>query len=128
LWVSVTENLNYCSSNTESHTFRFEGNILRGFVTGRLTDGQAGIIHVVFIFTCLPRWSRGLRLKSAASRLLGLRVRIPPGAWMSIFCEFVCFQVDVSATNRSLVQRSPLGCGVSVCNLETSNVRWPRHK
>jgi hypothetical protein len=25
---------------------------------------------------------------SAAARLLGLRVRIPPGAWMPVFCEF----------------------------------------
>ena len=24
---------------------------------------------------------------SAAARLLGLRVRIPPGAWISIWCE-----------------------------------------
>ena len=30
---------------------------------------------------------RGLRLMRAASRLLGLRVRIPPGAWMSASCE-----------------------------------------
>jgi hypothetical protein len=33
------------------------------------------------------RWSRGLRLGSAASRLLGLRVRIPPPTWMSLSCE-----------------------------------------
>ena len=34
--------------------------------------------------------------------------KIPPGAWMSATCEcFVCCQVDVSATDRSLVQRSP---------------------
>ena len=32
-------------------------------------------------------WSRCLRLKSAAARLLGLRVRIPPGARMSVSCE-----------------------------------------
>jgi len=31
------------------------------------------------------RWPRGLRRGSAADRLLGLWVRIPPGAWM-----FVC--------------------------------------
>jgi hypothetical protein len=27
----------------------------------------------------------------------------------------VCCQVEVSATGRSLVQRSPTGCGVSLC-------------
>jgi hypothetical protein len=30
---------------------------------------------------------RGLRRGSAAARLLGLRVRILPGAWMSVSCE-----------------------------------------
>jgi hypothetical protein len=30
------------------------------------------------------RWARGLRRGSAAARLLRLRVRIPPGAWMSV--------------------------------------------
>ena len=29
--------------------------------------------------------------------------------------EVVCCQVEVSATNRSLVQRSPTDCGVSLC-------------
>ena len=30
----------------------------------------------------------------------------------------VCCQVEVSATGRSLVQRSPTDCGVSECDLE----------
>jgi len=30
---------------------------------------------------------RGLRLKSAVARLLGLWVRIPPGAWMFVSCD-----------------------------------------
>ena len=29
---------------------------------------------------------RGLRRGSTAARLLGLWVRIPPGAWMSVLC------------------------------------------
>ena len=38
--------------------------------------------------SCEPtRWARGLRRESAAARLLGLRVRIPPTVWMSICCE-----------------------------------------
>jgi hypothetical protein len=32
-------------------------------------------------------WLRGLSSGSAAARFLGLRVRIPPGAWMSVSCE-----------------------------------------
>jgi hypothetical protein len=34
-----------------------------------------------------PQWPLGLRGESAAARFLGLRVRIPPRAWMSFSCE-----------------------------------------
>ena len=39
----------------------------------------------------------------------------------------VCCHVEVSATCRSLVQRSPTDCGVSECNREASIMRrpWP---
>ena len=33
-------------------------------------------------------WPRGLERGSEASRLLGLRVRIPPEAWMLVSCEW----------------------------------------
>ena len=33
------------------------------------------------------QWPRSLRRGSAAARLLGLWVRMPPGAWMFVFCE-----------------------------------------
>jgi hypothetical protein len=33
------------------------------------------------------QWQRGLRRGSTAARLLGLQVRIPPGAWLSVSCE-----------------------------------------
>ena len=39
------------------------------------------------IRTGRSRWPRGIRRGSTATRLLGLRVRIPPGAWMSVCCE-----------------------------------------
>jgi len=35
------------------------------------------------------RWVSGLRRRSAAVPLLGLRVRIPPVAWISVSC--VCY-------------------------------------
>ena len=43
-------------------------------------------------------------------------------------CLFVvvCFHVDVSATGRSLVQRSLNECVVSECGHETSIIRRPR--
>ena len=39
-----------------------------------------------FVLTnlCRSHWPRGLRRGSAAAHLLGLWVRIPPGAWMSV--------------------------------------------
>ena len=36
---------------------------------------------------CRSQWPRGLRRVSAVIRLLGLRFRIPPGAWISFSCE-----------------------------------------
>jgi hypothetical protein len=60
------------------------------------------------------QWPRGLRRGSTAVRLLGLWVRIPPGAWMSVSCGVVCCQVEVSASGWSLVQRSPTGWCVCV--------------
>jgi hypothetical protein len=39
-------------------------------------------VHV----THQSQWPRGLRRGSVAVRLLGLRVRIPPGAWMFVSC------------------------------------------
>jgi hypothetical protein len=37
--------------------------------------------------SCRSEWPRSLKRGSAAARLLGLWVRIPPGAWMSVCCE-----------------------------------------
>ena len=69
--------------------------------------------YQAYIHICQSQWPSGLRRGSADDRLLGLRVRIPPGTWTSVCCECcVCCQVEVSATGWSLVQRSPTDCGV----------------
>jgi hypothetical protein len=62
------------------------------------------------------RWPRGLRRWCAATPLLGLRISTAPGTWIYVYCECrdVCCQVEVSATGRSLAQRSPTDC-VCVC-------------
>ena len=39
-------------------------------------------------WNCRSQWPRGLERGSAATRLLGLWVRIPPGAWMFVSCEW----------------------------------------
>jgi hypothetical protein len=66
---------------------------------------------VINTLLCQSQWPRGLRCRSAATRLLSLWARIPPRAWIFVCCE--CCQVEVSATSWSLVQRSPTVCGVS---------------
>ena len=73
------------------------------------------------------QWPRGLRHGSAASRLLGLRVRILPGYGCLSRVSVMCWQVVVSATGRSLVQRSPTNHCVSEGDREASIIRrpWP---
>jgi hypothetical protein len=43
-----------------------------------------------YVDCCRYKWPRGLRRGSAAARLLGLRVRISPGAWVSVSFD-CCF-------------------------------------
>jgi hypothetical protein len=47
---------------------------------------------------CRSQLLRSVRRGSAAVRLLGLRVRIPPGAYVYISCECLCRQVEVFAS------------------------------
>ena len=71
------------------------------------------------------RRPRGLKRVSTADRLLGLRVRIPPGAWSSVFLSrILCV---VRSSDRSLVQRSPTECCASECVCKASTVKrpWP---
>jgi hypothetical protein len=66
------------------------------------------------------QWPRGLMRGSAVTRFLGLRVRIQPGAWMSVV-SVVCCQVEVSVTGCSFVKRSLTERGVSDYDLATSS-------
>ena len=56
------------------------------------------------------RWPRGLRRGSVASLLLGLRVRIPPGSWITVRCE-CC----VLAGRDKLIPHRKDSCQVCVC-------------
>jgi hypothetical protein len=47
---------------------------------------------------CRSQWPCGLRRGSAAARLLGLWVRIPPGLGCLSVVSVVCCQVEVSAS------------------------------
>ena len=57
-----------------------------------LLDDRVYIIHNYYclfslVKSCSPQRPSGLRRGSAADCLLGLRVRIPPEAWMFVCCE-----------------------------------------
>jgi hypothetical protein len=74
---------------------------------------------------CRSQWPRDLRCGSAAARLVGLWVRIPSGANMSVSCE-CCVLSEVYVSRWSLIQRSPTGRGASECVREASLMRpWP---
>ena len=74
------------------------------------------------------QWSRGLRRRSVAARLLKSWVRIPPEAWMFVCCE--CCLLSGRGLCNELITRPEesyrLWC-VVVCDLETSRMRrpWP---
>jgi hypothetical protein len=58
--------------------------------------------------------SSGLRRRSAAARLLIADiVRSNPTGDMDVCFSVLYCQLEVSATSRSLVQRSPTDCGAS---------------
>ena len=93
-----------------------------------ITDEPVTVI-IRILFSCKNCVGRSLRLRglrrgSAAARLVGFRVRIPPEVWMCVSCV-VCRQV--SATGRSFINRSPTECGVSECNHKAPIMRrlWP---
>jgi hypothetical protein len=69
---------------------------------------ESVVLFITYYYTkCRYQWQRRLRRGSAAAGLMGLRVRIPLGAWtLSLVCV-VCCQIQASATGQSLVQRSP---------------------
>jgi hypothetical protein len=87
------------------------------------------IFSNVMCYVCRSQWPRGLRRKSEAVHLLGLWVRIQPGAWMSICCECCVlsgrFLFDEPITRPKESYR--LWC-VVVCDLETSWMRRCRTK
>jgi hypothetical protein len=78
-------------------------------------------------YKLLPtQWPNGLRRWSAAARLLGLWVRIPPGEWIYVSWECCVLPGRGLCVGPSLVKGSPTECGVSECDLETPKMRRPR--
>ena len=63
-------------------------------------------IHYYSPYQCC----NGLKRRSAAARLLGLRVRIPPGAWMAVCCE--CCVLSRGVLCVGLIPRPEESCRV----------------
>ena len=78
------------------------------------------------LWICLSQWPRVLRRRSAAARLLGLWVRIPPGAWIFVCCE--CCVLSGRGLCDDLITHPEesyrMWC-VVVYDLETSWMRRP---
>jgi len=72
------------------------------------------------------QWPRGIRRGSAVACFLGLWIRIPPGAWMSVCCE--CYVLSGRGLCVGLItcpeESYRLWC-VVMCDLETSWMRRP---
>ena len=88
-----------------------------------VAGGRTGFSECSFYFLAVKtprrsRWPSGLRRWPASARLLRLWVRIPPGYGCPSVVSVVCCQVEISATNWSLVQRSPTVCGASLSMIE----------
>jgi len=62
---------------------------------------------VTYLLMPMAARSTGMGLRPLG--FLRLWVRIPQWAWMSVL-SVVCCQVEISASGRSLVQRSPTEC------------------
>jgi hypothetical protein len=84
------------------------------------------LIH--FVKNCQGRsqWPSGLRRGSAADRLQWLFESRRGHGCLSVV-SVMCCQVEVSATSRSLVQRSPTDCGVSLCVIKCNNPSTLKH-
>jgi hypothetical protein len=88
--------------------------------TENMTYLKAIFFGTLRLLPPIPVAARSKACVSAAARLLGLWVRILPGARMSV--SYGCCQAEVSATGRTLIQRSPTECAcVSLSVIRRNN-------
>jgi hypothetical protein len=68
-----------------------------------------------------------LRHKSAAARLLEMKLRIPTGAWISVSYEYCVLSGRGLCVGLITRPESRTECGMSECDLEASIIRnlWP---
>ena len=71
---------------------------------------------------CRSQWPRGLRRRSLAARLLRLRVRIPPGAWMFVCCECCVLSGRGLCDELITCPEKSYRLWCVVCDLETTKI------
>ena len=71
--------------------------------SGVSTSSGTLLLCKLMLQKCIFQWPRGLRRRSAAFRLLGLWVRIPAEAWMSVTSE--CYVLSGSGLCVGLITR-----------------------
>jgi hypothetical protein len=79
----------------------------RSVLPARAHTSVTESFDITWLLSLLGRsqWPRGLKRGSTAARLLGLRVRIPPGGMdVSVLSVLCVVLVEASATGRSFVQ------------------------
>jgi len=89
-------------------------------------DKSDFVFHI--LFNCRSQRPRWLRRGSAVARLLRLWVRVPPTAWIFVWCE-CCVLSGRGLCDEPIAHPEKsyqLWC-VAVCDLETSSMRrpWP---
>ena len=74
---------------------------------------------------CPSQWPRCIRLGSAAASFPGVAGSNPDVGMDTGLLWTLCWQVEVSSSGQSLVQRSPSECGMSECERVASTLRRP---
>jgi len=94
LSVAVFMKFTFCRQETPYRLVRIDD--VWSFETSAVTICQSSWLDCFMLdgvksFPCLKtrrsRWPRGLRRRSAVTRLMGLRVRVPLATWISVSCE-----------------------------------------
>ena len=141
-WGRAATLCHYGSGTTKStpssfEAFQFRRTAVQNFVTGWYVihtgswrrDNASGNACTEFdnpdCSVCRSQWPRDLRRESTVDQLLGLLGRMAPGQGCLSLVSVVCCQVQVPATGRSHVRRSPTECPMSKYDLETSTMRKP---
>ena len=117
----------YNPQNSKAVSLRtIKGNTYTAFTQFRITIQLLpyNVIYLSKRTNCRFQWPRGLRRRSLAARLLRLWVRIPPGAWIFVYCE--CCVLSGRGLCDGLIIRSEESYRmwrVVVCDEETSQAR-----